>query len=65
MKKAATLIAGLCLMALAGCNTVEGAAEDIRGAGESIGDTLDRTGKTLTGQDRAEKIEVSKPEKID
>ncbi len=65
MKKAKALLAGSCLFVLAGCNTVEGAAEDIRGAGESIGDTLDRTGKTLTGQDQPKKIEATKAEKIE
>lgn len=64
--KAAALLIGVCvLLVLSGCNTVEGAATDIRSAGESIGEGLDRTGKALTGKNQPEKLEEPEPEEIE
>lgn len=37
-----SLIAALALLALAGCNTVEGAGEDISTAGEAISDEAEK-----------------------
>ncbi len=46
MKKNPFLIAGLSLMALAaaGCNTVEGAGEDVEATGEEIEETANEAG---------------------
>ena len=46
MKKNPFLIAGLSLMALAaaGCNTVEGAGQDVEATGEAIEDTAQDAG---------------------
>lgn len=46
MKTVTTML--LALLALAACNTIEGAGEDISGGGEIISDTASDTKKEIT-----------------
>lgn len=39
MRKLMLLLAGAASLAIAACNTVEGAGEDVKAAGEAVADT--------------------------